>query len=131
MGAEKVVPKKKLGQSSCDIFNRTDQNQIFHKTKNTRAVSKVSSLFFSLHILWTGQCEIAGRCNFWASGNTVKIAQQSLYKNQQNAVLKVELPLHVVALCEMSAIICFLPPKTNHLLKFIRNRARAITVSSV
>ncbi len=65
--------------------------------------------YFSLDVLWTDQCEIAGRYNFWVSGNTVKITRQSLHKNVQNGVLKMELPLHVVASCEVCTLIYFSP----------------------
>ncbi len=73
----------------------------------TRVVSKVSFPIFFLGILWTDQREIAVRYNFWVSGNTVKITWQSLHKNVQNTVLKMELPLCVVAPCNVRVGIRF------------------------
>ncbi len=95
----------------------------------TRVVSKVSFPIFFLSILWTDQLEIVEGYNFWVSSNTVKITWQSLRKNLQNTVLKMELPLRVVAPCEVRVGIRFLPPKTNQLLKFIEKYVRAVAIS--
>ncbi len=55
---------------ACDKSDNTFVCTIFCEG---RLKSKFPYLFF-LRILWTNQSEIAGRYNFWVSGNTVKIA---------------------------------------------------------
>ncbi len=66
--------------------------------------------YFFLGVSRTYQFEIAGRYNFWVSGNTVKIMRQSRHKNVQSAVLKMKLPLRVVALARCMRLFIFYHP---------------------
>ncbi len=50
---------------------------------------------------------LQGDKNFWISGNIVNIVQQSLHKNVQNAVLKMELSLCVAIPCKSCAFLHF------------------------
>ncbi len=72
----------------------------------TRVVSKVSFPVFFFMAFLEPNVKLQGDIIFEFL-ETLKIMWQSLYKNVQNAVLKMELLLHVVVPCEVCSVIHF------------------------